>query len=325
MQENPNSRTGNILRDTLRRAATAPQTARKPWFASRSVSGGDNSNVIGLPDDAILPSDVSSRSSRFIRTQLDVGYGWQLGNNGSLTAGYGFTHESYSEIDEFDSMSNTFYLDYRRRFTDRIEGGLRLSHSLSATDGETSVKQTTVSPSAVYRWSDSDATSLRYSLSPTNYTNDPFRPTLDRDVDTHIITLSHSTLLDGPVLPLGVNLQFGLTRILNNAEGADYDYTGFSRFVSASRKFPLDITASIAFSIQQDRYTEPNSLAGAGFAFNREDKIKRLNLYLERPLDLFDVKNVSVFLNWQKLTNESNIAFFNYEQTSFNVGLTARF
>jgi Flp pilus assembly protein TadD len=126
LQENPNSRTGNILRDTLRRAATAAQTARKPWFASLSVSGGDNSNVIGLPDDAILPSDVSSRSSRFIRTQLDVGYGWQLGNNGSLTAGYGFTHESYSEIDEFDSMSNTFYLDYRRRFTDRIEGGLRV-------------------------------------------------------------------------------------------------------------------------------------------------------------------------------------------------------
>ena len=40
LQDAPNSRTGAVLRNTLRRAAAAPQKKRKPWFASLSVSGG---------------------------------------------------------------------------------------------------------------------------------------------------------------------------------------------------------------------------------------------------------------------------------------------
>ena len=325
LQENPDSRTGNILRDTLRRAAAAPRAKRKPWFAALALSVGENSNVVGLPDGAILPGDVSSKSSRFNRTQLDVGYSWQLDNNDSLTAGYGFTHESYSKIDGFDSTSNNFYLDYRRRITDRIDGGLRLSHSLSATDSETAVQQTTITPSAAYRWGASDQTSLSFSVAPTNFTSDPVRRVLDRDVTTRIATISHNTLLDGPILPLGVNLRFGLSRTFNNAEGADYDYTGYGRFISVSREFPLRITATLNYTSQRDSYSERNSLAGAGFAFKREDKIDRLNLFVERPIEIFGVENVSAFASWQYLNNVSNISFFDYEQTSINFGISARF
>ncbi|CAN0529913.1 unnamed protein product, partial [Laminaria digitata] len=74
-----------------------------------------------------------------------------------------------------------------------------------------------------------------------------------------------------------------------------------------------------------DEYDNLNSLAGAGFAFNREDRIDRLNLFLERPLTVIGIENASVFVNWQYLNNQSNISFFNYEQTSFNFGVTARF
>lgn len=325
LKENPDSPTGNVLRDTLRRAATSPQPERKPWFAALSVSGGDNSNVIGLPDDAVLPADVSSRSSKFLRTQLDVGYNWRLDDISSLTAGYGFTHERYSDVEEFDSMSNTIYLDYRRKVTDRIDGGLRISRSLSATDGETKVRRTTISPSTSYRWNETDVTSLRYNLAFTDYVPEPVRPALDRDVRNHVFTLSHRTMVDGPILPLGVSLEVGLSRTLNNAEGADYVYDGLGGFISASREFPLRIRGAITFSHQRDNYNEPNSLAGAGFAFRREDRVDRLNLFLERPLTVFGIENANVFLNWQYLNNESNISFFNYEQTSFNFGITARF
>lgn len=325
LQDNPDSRTGNVLRDTLRRAASAPQQERKPWFASLSVSGGNNSNVIGLPDEAILPSDVSSRSSKFLRTQLDVGYNWRLDDVSALTAGYGFTHQRYSGIEGFDAMSNTVYLDYKRKLSDRIEGGLRVSHSISATDGDTSVQRTTVSPSTTYRWSETDATSLRYSMAPTRYASDPARKVLDRDATSHTMTLSHSTLVDGPILPIGVNLQVGLSRSFNEAEGGDYDYNGLGGFISASRMFPLQIRGGITFSHQRDEYDNLNSLAGAGFAFNREDRVDRLNLFVERPLTVFGVENASVFLNWQYLNNKSNLSFFNYEQRSFNFGITARF
>lgn len=314
-----------MLRDTLRRAAEAPKPDRKQWFASLSISGGDNSNVIGLPDNAVLPADVSSRSSKFLRTQLDTGYIFRLDEKSVLTAGWGFTHERYSDIEEFDAMSNTIYLDYRRRLMDRVEGGMRISRALSATDGETKVRRTTLSPSTNYRWSETDMTSLSYNLSFTNYVPEPVRADLDRDVRNHSVTLSHSTLVDGPILPLGVNLRVGLTRTVNNAKGADYKYDGLGGFISASRMFPLEIRGSITFSHQRDTYSEPNSLAGAGFAFRREDRVDRLNLYLERPLTVFGVENASVFLNWQYLNNQSNISFFVYEQTSFNFGITKRF
>lgn len=281
--------------------------------------------MVGLADEAVLPADVSSRSSKFLRTQLDVGYSLRLDDISTLTGGYGFTHERYSEVEEFDTMSNTIYLDYRRKLAERVEGGMRVSRSLSATDGETKVRRTTVAPSASYRWSQTDVTSLRYSLSFTDYVPRAVRPALDRDVRNHVFTLSHRTLVDSPVLPLGVNLDVGLSRTINNAQGADYVYDGLGGYISASRMFPLKIRGSITYSHQRDNYTELNSLAGAGFAFSREDRIDRLNLYLERPLTVFDVKNANVFLNWQYLNNKSNLSFFNYEQTSFNFGITARF
>jgi outer membrane protein assembly factor BamA len=202
---------------------------------------------------------------------------------------------------------------------------LRLSHSLSATDSETAVQQTTITPSAAYRWGASDQTSLIFSVAPTNYTSDPVRRVLDRDVTTRIATISHNTLLDGPILPLGVNLRFGLSRTFNNAEGADYDYTGYGRFISVSREFPLRITATLNYTSQRDSYSERNSLAGAGFAFKREDKIDQLNLFVERPIEIFGVENVSAFASWQYLNNVSNISFFDYEQTSINFGISARF
>jgi len=202
---------------------------------------------------------------------------------------------------------------------------LRLSHSLSATDSETAVQQTTITPSAAYRWGASEQTSLSFSVAPTNYTSDPVRRVLDRDVTTRIATISHNTLLDGPILPLGVNLRFGLSRTFNNAEGADYDYTGYGRFISVSREFPLRITATLNYTSQRDSYSERNSLAGAGFAFKREDKIDRLNLFVERPIEIFGVENVSAFASWQYLNNVSNISFFDYEQTSINFGISARF
>lgn len=184
-----------------------------------------------------------------------------------------------------------------------------------------------MAPFTSYRWSQTDLTSLRYSVSPTNYTSDPTRKALNRDGINHVVTLSHSTLVDGKILPLGVNLQVGVNRIINVTKGDDYDYSSYGGFLSASRKFPYDVFGSVSYSHQKDDYRNPNSLAGAGFAFARQDRVDRLNLYLEKPLTFLDpgVDYLSLFVNWQYLNNRSNITFFNYDQTSFNVGVTARF
>ena len=326
LQDAPDSRTGNVLRNTLREAAaTAPRKQRKPWFASASLSFGNNSNVIGLPVGSVLPTDVSSKDSNFIRSQFDTGYSFGLTPNSSITLGYGLTHERYTDVSQFDSMSHNVYGDYRLRVDDEFSGGLRLSHSLSQTEGDTSVQRSGISPSATWRWGESDATTLRYTVSPTNYTSDPSSAVLNRDGTNHVFSLSHSTRIDNEILPLGVNAQFGVSRIVNNADGDDYDYNSHGWFVSVSRGFDYDIRASMSFSYQIDDYRNRNSLAGAGFQFNRGDNISRLNFYLERPLSFFDVENLSVFLNWQYLDNRSNISFFDYSQTSINLGVTARF
>jgi Flp pilus assembly protein TadD len=86
MQDAPNSPSGVVLRDTLRRAAAAaPRQKSKPWFGSFSISGGNNSNVIGLPEGSVLPADVSSKRSNFIRTQADAGYNFRIDPDSALT------------------------------------------------------------------------------------------------------------------------------------------------------------------------------------------------------------------------------------------------
>lgn len=89
--------------------------------------------MIGLPENAIVPSDVSSRQSRFLRTQLDAGYSLRIDSESVLTTGYGFTHERYFEIRGFNSTSHSIYADYRRKLSTQIEAGLRVAPSLSFT------------------------------------------------------------------------------------------------------------------------------------------------------------------------------------------------
>ena len=197
--------------------------------------------------------------------------------------------------------------------------------NLSQTDGDTSVQRGGIAPSVTYRWGKDDATTLRYTYSPTNYTNDPASRVLDRDGTAHVFSASHSTLVDNDVFPLGVNLQIGINRSFNEAEGDDFAYDSYGWFFSASRQLPYDIRGSVSFSHQLDDYRNPNSLAGVGFDFNRADRIKRLNFYLERPVPFFDLDNLSVFVNWQYTDSQSSISFFDYTQTSFNLGVTARF
>lgn len=326
LQTAPDSRTGSVLRDTLRRAAeTAPRPKRKPWFASASLSAGRTRNVIGLPDGSVLPSDVSAKDSNLTRAQFDAGYSWRLDPASTLTAGYGLAQEHYTDLSSFDSTSHTVYADVRRRFAESVEGGLRLSHNLSLTGGQTSVQRTAAAPSATWRWAANDATTIGYSFARADFTSDPARRALDRDANIHVFSLSHSTLIDSKVLPIGVNAQVGINRTLNRANGDDFQYNGAGWFFSLSRTLYWDIRGSLSVSHSIDDYEQLNSLAGAGFAFQREDKINRFNVYLERPLDLPDVGAVSVFANWQYVDNWSNIPVFTYTQTTFNVGVVARF
>ena len=158
-------------------------------------------------------------------------------------------------------------------------------------------------------------------MSPTNYTSDPASAVLNRDGTNHVFTLSHNTRIDNDVFPLGVDAQFGLSRIINNTDGDDYDYNSHGWFVSLSLGFDYDILASMSFSYQIDDYRNRNSLAGAGFQFNRGDNISRLNFYLELPLSFFDVENLSVFLNWQKIKKDQLKTFQNQFKFCFSYGI----
>jgi hypothetical protein len=92
LDEASDSQVGQILRSRLPRSPSAAQ-ARKPWYIIASLSGGHNDNVIGLPTGALLPSDLSSKSSAFMRFQFDGGYSWRLNDISSVSAGYSYFNE----------------------------------------------------------------------------------------------------------------------------------------------------------------------------------------------------------------------------------------
>jgi tetratricopeptide (TPR) repeat protein len=98
--QSPNSPVGKLLRDRLTRIDLAKK--RKPWFVSLAVSGGHNDNVIGLPEAAVLPADISSRASNFARNALNAGYAWRLSDISQVNVGYGLTADTYADVDGFE-------------------------------------------------------------------------------------------------------------------------------------------------------------------------------------------------------------------------------
>jgi len=318
IQDDPNSPLGAALRRAAPRR-TAPAT--KPWFVGGSVSGGRNGNVIGLADGALLPPDISSKSSDFIKLELGGGYSWRLNETTAVTAGLDLATTRYTSVDGFDAASHTAYVSANHRLRDNIVVGARVSASLQTQDSDLSIRQYRLSPSLTYFWDRANYTVFSYSFADTDFITSPFNRVLDRDSVTHTFSANHTTRVDA----IMTDLRVGGFRQINNSIGADFDYKGTGAQVSALTQLPLKLEGTASVSGTINKYDNFNSLAGAGFSFERTDVIRQIAIGVSRAVTLMDNRKISVFGQFTQTDSSSNIELFEYDQEIYSVGVRARF
>lgn len=316
IQYAPTSPLGTVLRSS----APRPETP-KPWFVSGEISGGRNGNVIGLPDGALLPADVSSKSSEFITLKLGGGYQWRVDPLIAVTAGYDLATTFYNEVDGFDSASHTGYVAVSHRLREDLVVGGRLSATLQTQESDLAIRQFQLSPSLTYRWDNANYTEFSASLADSDFIDSPFTPFIDRDSFTTTFSGVHNMRVDA----VRTDLRVGMFHQINNAEGTDFDYKGTGALVAARTQLPLELEGTASVSSTINRYDNLNSLAGAGFSFERTDVINQFALGVSRQVTLMDNRRVSVFGLFSETDNSSNITFFEYDQKIISFGVRAGF
>jgi len=316
VQYAPNSPLGTVLRSYAPRREPS-----KPWFVSGEVSGGRNGNVIGLPDGALLPPDISSKSSEFVTVQLGGGYQWSVAPLTAVTAGYDLATTFYNDVDGFDSASHTGYVAVNHRLREDLVVGARLSTTFSTQESDLAIRQFQLSPSLTYRWDNANYTDFSVSFAHSDFIDSPFTPFIDRDSFTSTFSGIHNMRVDA----VRTDLRVGMFHQINNAKGSDFDFKGTGAIVSARTQLPLELEGTVSFSSAINRYDNLNSLAGAGFSFERRDVVRQYALGVSRAVTLMDNRRISVFALFSETDNSSNITFFEYDQKIISAGVRARF
>lgn len=314
LQEAPDSPVARRLRELG--VPVTPPPPPKPWQVVVSLSAGYNDNVIALGTDVPLPSDISQKDSAFVRLGLGGAYTWRLTGMDSLTAAYALQADVYADVSAANLLDQVWSLDYRHAFSAEWAAALRVSDQFTLLDGEAFRNQVTVRPAVGYRLTPWSLVELHYLLAASDYYVD-VPPVQDRDGLAHQLGLTGFLAVPGTRLLL----RLGAAYTRSEADGADFDAGSVALVVGLSHPLPWQLTADLSYAHTFDRYDNPNSLAGAGFAFKRRDDGNVLSLQLSRPV----LPWLRAYVRYDFTLNDSNIAFFEYDQHVVSTGLVASF
>lgn len=309
---------GRALREeaeTLR--AEQPKPAEeKPWRVGLSATGGYNDNVIALGNTIPLPRDISHKGSWFSRVGAEGAYDFRLSPKGVLTAGYAFLADVYPDLSAADTLDHTGYLNYRHAIDERWSAGLLVSNEFTQVGGNNFRNQVTVRPALGYRITPNTSVELSYARGEADYFF-PARRVQKRDGHSDNTSLLYRFNLEG----LGLWGSLGYGHTWNTADGADFDFQADSASLRLAKTLPWDILAEAAYGYNGYRYGNPNSFAGTGFAFKRNDAAHSVSVGLSRPIN----KQSRVFLRYGRTRADSNIPFFDYGQTVWSGGVEVKF
>lgn len=282
----------------------------KPLRLSVSFSVGHNSNVIGLGNTIPLPTDISRKGADFRRFAAGAAYTHYLEAGTALTLGYAFLDDRYDGIGGANLLDHFVYADMFHQFTQRAAFSLRVSGQFTTLGGARFRDVLSLRPAVSYRFTPDSVTEFSWTLSDNDYLA-PSARAFSRDGDTQALSATHSFRLPGTRWSGAV----AATHVRNRAEGSDFNADSLALSGTIRYSFPNRIVAALGAGLTRDDYRDPNSLTGSAFA--REDRQHNLSAQLAGPL----ASGVRWFAQAQTLRNRSNIAFYDYRQTSVTAGV----
>lgn len=283
---------------------------------SAALSVGRNDNVIALGSTIPLPGDITNKAANFLRASLNAAYTRVLPTRTGATLGYAALFDRYDDLSVADLNDHFVYADLFHLLPQRIGASLRLSHEYTEVDGRDFRDQSTLRPALSYRFSENSVTELAYSYAFADY-HSRVSGAFDRDGHAKSIGVSHSFRLRRTGWSGGV----GASHARNRAEGGDFSFDANALNASLAYEIAPRTSAALGASFAWHDYLNPNSLAGTGFEFRRDDRQASVSLQLSGPVGGW----LRWFLQAQRVRNDSNIAFYDYKQSVVAAGLGANF
>jgi tetratricopeptide (TPR) repeat protein len=307
--------TGRALRDLAGPPEPVVQPDQ-PLRLSLSFSAGHNSNVIGLGNTMPLPADIQRKGSMFTRLSAGASYTHQVEPQTSLTLGYAFLSDRYEDIPGANLLDHFVYADLFTQVTARAAFSLRVSSEFTTLGGSRFRDSLGFRPAFSYRFGEHSVTEFAYSIADNDYRAN-VAPAFSRDGESQAWSVAHSFRIPGTNWSGAAGATYGR----NRTEGGDFVSDSLGASGTLRYAFPNRIVGALGVGVSRDDYGNPNSLAGAGFAFARKDEQSNISAQLAGPFN----RNLRWFLQAQSLRNTSNIAFYQYKQTTVTGGLAFDF
>lgn len=307
--------TGRALRDLAGPPPPAIQPD-KPLRLSLSFAAGHNSNVIGLGNTMPLPADIQRKGSLFTRLSAGAAYTHQIDPATSFTLGYAFLSDRYEDIPGANLLDHFLYADLFTQVTARAAFSVRASSQSTTLGGSRFRDALGLRPAFSYRFTDTSVTEFAYSVTDNDYRANVAQA-FSRDGESQAYSVAHSFRLPGTRWSGAVGATYGR----NRTEGGDFVSDSLGASGTLRYAFPNRIVAAVGAGVSRDDYGNPNSLAGAGFAFARKDEQSSVSVQVAGPFN----DRARWFVQAQSLRNTSNIAFYQYKQTAVTGGLAIDF
>ncbi|NKB35553.1 MAG: tetratricopeptide repeat protein [Gammaproteobacteria bacterium] len=310
--QHPESRLGKTLAKTFLNEKT--ENLAKRWRGTIATGLGYNDNVIALPDDFALPSDISSKDSLYKKLEISVAYNLKRSKLQVLTAGYGFSNNLVNEVERFDVLDQFFYLSYLLNYRSFLTASVLLSDQYTQVNRDSFRNEIAVRSMLTWRMGKNLTLETGYRFARGNYLRSS-TPSNNRDAK------SHSLFTTGHLLLPDYNLHFytSFTHTWVNTKGLNFEVESNSLRLGMNANLPWQVIFEADASRTWDDYENPNTLSFT--AQRRDDISNRISLQLSRPV----YKRLSAYLTYTYTNKDSNIIFFDYEQNLVEAGLSLSF
>jgi tetratricopeptide (TPR) repeat protein len=303
--------TGRALRELAGPADPVVQPDR-PLRLSASLTTGYNDNVIGLGNTIPLPTDISRKGAWFVRLSGGGSYTHQVTARTSATAGYAVLLDRYDGISASNLDDHFVYGDLVHQASPRLGYSLRASAEASHLSSGHFRDVYALRPAVSYRFTGSSVTELSLTHSVSDYKT-PVAPAFARDGNSQVLGAVHSFRLPAR----NWSGAAGITAGRNRTSGPDFNSASLGASGTLRYQFANRILASAGLGVSQDDYRDPNSLSGAP----RKDRQYVASFQLGGPLRA----GLRWYAQAQALRNDSNIAFYDYQQGSVSGGIAVDF
>ncbi|MEK7865915.1 MAG: hypothetical protein AAB434_04475 [Planctomycetota bacterium] len=284
----------------------------KPWNVSLILEGQFDTNAVA-PTEIIAPGAIDLVGTWLMTTVLSGGYEFRPNDDLEIhldALWYAEYHDRYAKFD-LDSVKFSPWAQWW--LTPMLSVGVKGAGTWQTLGGEPLLSVLEGGPFATYAEGDWTQTTLAYAYKNKEYDFETLPNPLDPDSSRHTVSISQDVLL--PETSWIASLSYALSAV--DADGSDYDCDLHLVTLSIGGPLALGVKTSFETSLLVAPFHHDNLLSFPPFTEDREDKVMRFTVRLERAI----MEHLSVYGYAMHMDNDSTLRAYTYDREMYGFGL----